>query len=265
MSDLVWADRDRDVVRVEGADAGAFLHSQLAADVAALTVGASVHSMLLDPTGHVVALVRVVRHSETLYTLDVERGHGTSVIDRLKRFVLRSKLEMEMSPWIVRAFRGHEAALRVGDVPGACAPGWGSPDEIDVVGPVDAMPVTDGAVATEPGHIEALRVDGCWPSFGVDILAGDVPATSGVLRVAVSFTKGCYPGQELVERMDSRGAGAPVQLRVVGRGDRVPGARVEVDGRDVGTVTSVGVERAIVRIARGVELGDPLDGAARIS
>lgn len=258
-SEVVWADRDRDVVRVDGVDAGAFLHSQLAADVASLTVGDSAHSMLLDPTGHVVALVRVVRHTENLYTLDVEAGHGTAVIERLRRFVLRSRLEMTLTDWAVRAWRGAGVAAAIGDVPGRCAPGWPSDDAVDVVGARDEMPVVPGAAETEPGHVEAMRVDARWPSFGVDLLAGDVPATSGVVRAAVSFTKGCYPGQELVERMDSRGAGAPVQLRVVPRAQLVPGARIEVDGKDVGTVTSVGVVSALVRVARGADIGEPLD------
>lgn len=257
--EMVWADRDRDVVRVDGVDAGAFLHSQLAADVASLTVGAAAHSMLLDPTGHVVALVRVVRHSDTLYTLDVEAGHGTAVIERLRRFVLRASLEMSLTDWGVRAWRGAGVAAAVGDVPGRCAPGWPSDDAVDVVGARNEMPVVPGAAETEPGHIEALRVDARWPAFGVDLLAGDVPAASGVLRAAVSFTKGCYPGQELVERMDSRGAGAPVQLRVVPREHLVRGARIVIDGRDVGTVTSVGVRCALARVARGADVGEPLD------
>lgn len=255
---LVWADRDRDVVRVEGVDAGSFLHSQLAADVVSLAVGDWAHSMLLDPTGHVVALVRVVRHNETLFTLDVDAGHGAAVIERLRRFVLRSRLEMAPSEWCVRALRGLGAVAALGEVPGRCAPGWPSDTAVDVVGPRDSMPTVPGASETEPGHIDALRVDARWPSFGVDLLAGDVPATSGVLRAAVSFTKGCYPGQELVERMDSRGAGAPVQLRVVPKAGLVPGARIEIDGKDVGTVTSVGVAWAMARVARGADVGEPL-------
>ncbi len=257
--EVLWADRDRDVVRVEGVDAGTFLHSQLAADVVTLAVGESTHSMLLDPTGHVVALVRVVRHGETLYTLDVEAGHAGAVIERLRRFVLRSLLEMTLTDWGVRAWRGAGVWAAVGDVPGRCAPGWPSDDAVDVIGTRDNMPVVPGAEETEPGHIEALRVDARWPAFGVDVLAGDVPATSGVLRAAVSFTKGCYPGQELVERMDSRGAGAPVQLRIVPRAQLVPGARIVIDGRDVGTVTSVGVVSALARVARGADVGEALD------
>ncbi|MEY3805309.1 MAG: Aminomethyltransferase folate-binding domain, partial [Actinomycetota bacterium] len=69
---IVWADIARDVVSVRGGDAGAFLHSQLAQDIATLEVGQSTHSLLLEPTGHIVALLRVVRHEEYHYTLDVD-------------------------------------------------------------------------------------------------------------------------------------------------------------------------------------------------
>ncbi|NBU16578.1 MAG: hypothetical protein EBS48_06120, partial [Actinobacteria bacterium] len=85
---LVHADLPRDVVIVQGDDAAQFLHSQLAQDIASVPVGGSVHSLLLAPTGHVVALVRVVRHVDTVFTLDVEQGFGEKVIARLQRFVL---------------------------------------------------------------------------------------------------------------------------------------------------------------------------------
>ena len=259
MSALVVADRARDVVLVEGADAGVFLHSQLAADVVSVPVAGSAHSLLLEPTGHVTALVRVVRHGAETWTLDVEAGFGQSVIDRLVRYVLRSKVTMTLSDWQVRGWRGAGAWEMFEGVTGRAIPAWGAPDEVDVVAP---RAVLDGvnlaAELTDPAHLEMLRVDARWPAFGIDLLAGDVPATSGVVRAAVSFTKGCYPGQELVERMDSRGSQAPVQVRVFSREGLGVGSRVTEDGRDVGTVTSVGCRLALARVGRGTSVGQPL-------
>jgi len=261
MTGLVVADRDRDVVLVEGPDAGSFLHSQLAADIASVEVGASVHSLLLEPTGHITAILRVVRHGNEVWTLDVERGHGRAVIDRLSRFVLRSKVTMTISDWVVRGYRGPDAWRALGDVAGRAVPAWGSPDEADVVGAPGAVSlITVDAEETEGAHLEMLRVDARWPSFGVDVLAGDVPATSGIVAVAVSFTKGCYPGQELVERMDSRNSQAPVQVRAVPRDGLGVGSRVIDAGRDVGTVTSIGFHRALARVARGADVGEALSG-----
>ncbi len=246
MTGIVRADLARDVVIVQGDDAGTFLHSQLAQDVASIPVGGSAHSLLLAPTGHVTALVRVVRHVDTVYTLDVESGFGEKVVARLQRYVLRSKVTMRASDWVVRAFRGPGALGAVGRVPGLATAWWGGDDSVDVVARAEDLPVRGTAV--DASVIETMRTDARWPSMGTDIEEGDVPAGTGVLAVAVSFTKGCYPGQELVERMDSRNSSAPVVLRAVPAGDAPAGC----------TVTSRGSVWSIVRAPRGTDAGEPL-------
>ena len=252
----MWADIARDVVIVQGDDAQTFLHSQLANDIASLAVGASIHSLLLEPTGHVAALVRVVRHEDTVFTLDVDAGFADAVIVRLQRFVLRAKVTMRRSDWVVRAFRGPEAVSHIGDGAGRAVPYWGSTEEIDVVGDASLLPSI--GENTEPERIDYVRADARWPKLGVDILVGDIPGTTGVLSVAVSFTKGCYPGQELVERMDSRGTTAPVVVRALSREGLGVGARVMENDKSVGTVTSIGSRTALARIARTSTIGEPL-------
>lgn len=253
---LLWADIARDVVVVEGDDASVFLHSQLAQDIASLAVGESVHSLLLEPTGHVHSIVRVVRHAETVFTLDVDSPHGPSLVTRLQRFVLRSKVTLTPVDWVVRAFRGANAVQAVGPGSDRATVAWGGADAVDVVAPSALQPVP--GEQTEPEHIDMIRVDSEWPRLGIDVLVGDIPATTGIVRVAVSFTKGCYPGQELVERMDSRGAGAPVNLRVVDRDGVGVGSRVEASPHDTGTVTSIGFARALVRVGRNSAIGREL-------
>ena len=249
MSGIVWADIERDVVIVQGDDAGAFLHSQLANDIASLAVGSSIHSLLLEPTGQVTALVRVTRHVDTVFTLDVDAGFGESLITRLQRFVLRSKVAMRMSDWKVRAFRGPDAVAVVGLGVGRAVPYRGGDDAIDVIAEESQLPVH--GEETEVPHIDMFRVDAQWPRLGVDILVGDIPATTGVVAESVSFSKGCYPGQELVERMDSRGANAPVLVVSLPRDGVGVGFRVQSEGKDAGTVTSIGFTLALARVARG--------------
>jgi folate-binding protein YgfZ len=93
--------------------------------------------------------------------------------------------------------------------------------------------------------------------MGTEITPGEtIPAETGVASVAVDFRKGCYPGQELVERMDARGASAPRSLRVV----TVPagsaaGAPLVVDGAEVGRLTSVQGTLALAWVRRGVDVG----------
>lgn len=100
---------------------------------------------------------------------------------------------------------------------------------------------------------EALRIELAWPRLGAEIVPGDtIPAGTGLTGVAVSFSKGCYPGQELVERMDSRGADAPRALQVIDVADGTGvGDPVVVDGEEIGTVTSVVGTRALAWIKRG--------------
>ncbi|MEM9516610.1 MAG: hypothetical protein AAGA42_17310 [Actinomycetota bacterium] len=116
-------------------------------------------------------------------------------------------------------------------------------------------------VADPTPSAEHRRVAAGWPRLGAEIVPGEtIPAVIGVLPMVVSFTKGCYPGQELVERMDSRGADAPRTLRVFDdMGDVSPGDDlVDADGTVVGTVTSVAGGSALGYVKRGAQLGrDP--------
>ena len=89
--------------------------------------------------------------------------------------------------------------------------------------------------------------------MGAEIVPGEtIPGETGITDVAVDFRKGCYPGQELVERMDSRGATAPRQLRVVDVPDgAVPGDPIVIDGQEVGRLTSVAGRRGLGYVKRG--------------
>lgn len=100
---------------------------------------------------------------------------------------------------------------------------------------------------------ENARIAAGWPKMGAEILPGEtIPAETGLTDLAVSFTKGCYPGQELVERMDSRGATAPRRLVTLPKrtGD-VAGGTVLHDGSAIGTITSVGDNQVLAYVKRG--------------
>ena len=98
---------------------------------------------------------------------------------------------------------------------------------------------------------ESRIVDG-WPALGSEIIQGEtLAAETGLTDVAVSFTKGCYPGQELVERMDSRGSIPPRRIvRVRVESGTLVGSSVIRDGAEVGEVTSVVGEHALARVGR---------------
>jgi folate-binding protein YgfZ len=103
---------------------------------------------------------------------------------------------------------------------------------------------------------ERIRVG--WPRLGSEIVPGEtIPAGTGLTRLAVDFRKGCYPGQELVERMDSRAAEAPRSLRrlVVPEG-AAAGDPVLDDGAEVGVLTSVHGTEALAWVKRSSDLGE---------
>jgi folate-binding protein YgfZ len=250
-----WAEVGRDVVRVAGPDALSYLQGQVSQDLLPLGVGASRWALLLQPNGRVDVLARVLRAGEAEYVVDTDGGFGDALTARLTRFKIRVKADVESLDWRCLAVRGGGGAARP---PGAVV-GWWDRDH-DVLGP-DPQPPTDAAAAT-PGELESARVEVGWPAMGAEIVPGEqIPGEIGVIPVTVDFAKGCYPGQELVERMDSRQAAAPRRLRVLTVADGArPGDPVVVAGVEVGTLTSVVGTRALGFVKRGVEIGDPPGG-----
>ena len=125
---------------------------------------------------------------------------------------------------------------------------------------VDAETSLAPAGSSEPApRYELARIAAGWPRMGTEIEPGaTIPATTGITKLAVDFTKGCYPGQELVERMDSRGADAPRHLRIVDLDEGVGvGESVVSDGVEVGVITSVAGEGGIglAYVKRNADVG----------
>ena len=118
---------------------------------------------------------------------------------------------------------------------------WPGLPGADLVG----EPVTppDGIRLCSLEAYDSVRIEAGIPVMGRELDEGTIPAEAGVVEQTVSFTKGCYTGQELVARIDSRGGNVPRRLRGVVVATNVlppPGARVQVGDKDVGRLTSVG-------------------------
>jgi folate-binding protein YgfZ len=122
------------------------------------------------------------------------------------------------------------------------------PDDL----PTD-LPV--GAVALDPAGYEALRIRAGVPRMGAEITSETIPAELGrwVIEASVSFTKGCYTGQELVARIDSRGGNVPRHLRgLVGPGLAAGAVVTSPEGKEVGVVTSAAGEVGLALLHRSV-------------
>ena len=114
----------------------------------------------------------------------------------------------------------------------------------------------------------AERVAAAWPAMGREIVPGEtIPAETGITAQAVCFTKGCYTGQELVERMDSRQAAPPRRLvRVASAGaDLADGTELTLAGKVVGRVTTAAGRQALAYVQRSVKDASELDGGVTLA
>jgi len=294
----------RDVVKVAGPDAERYLQGQLSQDLAPLVPGAWAWSLVLQPQGKLDALVRVYRVAADEFLLDTDAGVGEALVERLTRFRLRTKATVELLGWKAIAVRGPSAAATApaatataatataatsasGTIPpvasgqdGAVAVpfAWDGLAGYDLLGPAPRWPT--GATRAGPGAYEAARIEAGFPCYGTELDERTIPAEAGLVEAAVSFTKGCYTGQELVARIDSRGSNVPRNLRglrlsgpaqpgarlhpVPHSGDRHPdGEAAPAPAKEVGRLTSVAWSPrngwvALGYVGRSVAIGQTL-------
>jgi tRNA-modifying protein YgfZ len=247
----------RDVIRVAGADAASYLQGQLSQDIVMLQTGACAWTFVLQPQGKVDAWFRITRVAEDSFVCDVEGGWGAAVVARLQRFKLRVKVEIEALEWQCIAVRGIATAdvdaVALG-APIAAPVEWAGTLGVDLLGPAVAMP--PGVPEGDLGAYTAWRVAVGMPAMGTELDESTIPAEAGVVDISASFTKGCYTGQELVARVDSRGNRTPRKLRRVvlsGPGAAVGDALLAEDGHEVGVLTSVAGPLALAYVRREVE------------
>jgi folate-binding protein YgfZ len=236
-----WVSLQRDVITATGADARTYLHSQLSQDIASMRVGETRQSLLLQPTGKLDGIIRVTCVEGETFVLDVDLDCGDAVLARLNRFKIRVKVDLSLGreSWI--AVRNVESPI-AGSIPAWRCDGTA----VDIRGEEVNAELQQGSL----DDYEEARIIAAWPTMNIDVTESSIPAETGIIDVAVSFTKGCYPGQELVERMDSRGSIAPRQLRYVVVGESsVVGQEVELEGR-LGIVTSIRGAHALVAFKR---------------
>jgi folate-binding protein YgfZ len=236
---------ERDVLVVSGPDAADYLQGQVSQDIASITEGGSAWSFVLAPTGKVAAWFRISRRPDD-WILDVDAGYGEALAARLQRFLLRTDATIEQVDWAGVAVRGpgSGASLSEGDAGPerlVTDPSWPGVDGVDLLGPAVVAP--EGLSTGTAPELDALRIRAGVPAMGAELDDSTIPAASGVVERSVSFTKGCYTGQELVARINSRGGTTPTRLCGLRSSVDVvlsPGDELVVDGDVVATVTSVG-------------------------
>jgi folate-binding protein YgfZ len=233
-----------DLVMVAGPDASSFLQGILSQDIEAMIPGEVGRSFLLNPSGKLTALLWVLKGSERV-GLFVDRGKGDTVAETLNYYRIRVKAEVSTDERPVWSMVGPDAEAIL-DIDG----GWLERDgSILAAAPLPGLgrvivagdlPMSGHARAGSVA-MTAVRVEAGEPIMDVDVDEKTIPQETGLVPLAVSFTKGCYLGQELVARIDSRGhVNRHLRAIVMTRNVLPPeGAEVWSGDRLCGTLTSV--------------------------
>ncbi len=230
-----------------GPDAISFLQGILSQDIEGLSPGQAARSFLLQPRGKLDALLWILRDEDRV-GLITDATHQDGAIASLSRWRLRVDVEFHRDRRPVLDVWGPSDRL-----PGAPR-GWRD-EQGTLVAELRAEPVRRrliagrdpqqleqfGAVPIGRAAVDAFRVEAGEPRMGVDVDGRTIPQETGLVPEAVSFTKGCFLGQELVARIDSRGrVNRHLRaIRMLGPDVPPPGARVSHEAKVVGELTTV--------------------------
>ena len=246
---------DHQTLRFFGPDAQAFLQSQLTNDVDALAPGAWQWQGYCSPKGRLLATFALVRVAATEYVAVIHRSLGASISKRLTMYRLRSKVDISTPNDLVVRLHLANPASAAGAV-ATLALGNGRWMTVELT--QDPAAATTPAVAADPEFMQRWALAGITamqPEITAATSEHFVPQMIGWDQVTpgggVSFSKGCYPGQEVVARAHYRGAvkrhTAIVSLPA--GGDAIAGAEVTLaDGR-TGEICNIASQNATELLA----------------
>jgi folate-binding protein YgfZ len=236
------------VLRATGKDAKDYLHRMTTQDVNALPPGGSAYATVLNAKGRLLADAHVLVEQDGVLLVMDPRG-AEAARPHLEKFVIMDDVTFEDLSASLRVVPvvGPESAAGLG--PRAASgrrlsnrrrgvPALDFLVGIDEAAPLRAALLGEGAEEIDAEGLEVLRILGGQARFGVDMDASRLPMEAGLTRLAISFTKGCYTGQEVVLRATARGhlQRGLVQLALPpGAG---PGSALQAGPQDVGVVTS---------------------------
>lgn len=251
---------ERGKLALSGADAATFLQGQVSNDVEGLAPGTGCYAAFLTPKGKMLGDVRILATADELL-LDTERVALQALFNMIRHFSLGYQVQLHkrtlergllslVGPGAARAAGADDLPLNehahvlvaIGAVPARAIRTDVGIDLLCDSADTDSLRdrLTDaGAVPVTEAAVECLRVEHGRPRYGVDLDESIIPQEAGLNERAVSFTKGCYVGQETVARLYYRGK-PNRQLRGLRLSAPVePGEELEFEGRAVGRVTSV--------------------------
>lgn len=255
-----------------GPDRARYLNAVLTNNIKDLATGQGIVSLLLNPQGHILAEIETFAFGESIFCVSYAMIRAR-LIEVLDKFIIMDDVTLtdETERYATLALEGPKAAAVVREVSGAdiatlaelsfcngtvgsipCRVVKRSPGKIPGAEFVvereklaELWQILSDAVRKHGGGpmgytaLNALRLAQGVPWFGVDFGEKQIPHEAGLQDSHISYTKGCYTGQEIVERVRSRGQVNRQRVELIFSGDAVPqaGTPLTIDGKEVGYVT----------------------------
>jgi folate-binding protein YgfZ len=279
---------DRRQIAVAGPDRASFLQGLLTNDIPALTAGQGCYAAWLTPQGRMLADLHVLESGDMIL-LDVPGDDAEQAAERLEQFHFTEDVQIASLAGSLRAVWLHgpgapqileelanpapygewsqyqNARAEIAGAPVVIAridqlgvPGFAIYVDLPQEAAMTRSLAAAGAVPATPSTLEAARIEAGYPIFGIDMTTDTIPLEAGIEDRAISLTKGCYVGQEVIIRVLHRGHGRVarklVGLRVEGavprRGAKIFTGDTEGD-REIGFVTSAAQSPRLGAIALG--------------
>ncbi|HUK94376.1 MAG TPA: hypothetical protein VLU96_04900 [Gaiellaceae bacterium] len=227
---------DRGYVRVTGSEAADFLERMVSNEVVSLGPGEARQALLLTAKSRIVAPLRIVREGPEAFLLITEPELAQTVAATLLRARFAARCEIVVEPL--------HGALHLSD------PGGGVHN--DDYG-IEAWETWSDEQPDAPDaeELEPLRIEARTPRWGRELDESVLPAEAGLDETHISFTKGCYPGQEPIARLHFRGR-PNRHLRLLEVEDASPGDEIVHGDKVVGRVTSAVPGQALGYVRREV-------------
>lgn len=261
---------DRYWLAVDGPDAAEFLQGQVTNDTEELESGSGAYAALLDRKGHLQADMRILRLADDRFLIDTETAAGPVLRKHLTMYKIGRKVEVEETDRGLLSLVGPGTYGVAGIAPGgendftettiagaeclvvATESGLDIICDPQATGAVRAQLEADRAVPVSTAAVEILRVEGGRPRFGLDMTTSNMPAEAGIVERAISFTKGCYIGQEPVARLHYKGRPNRHLRGLRPRGPVSTGDPVMLGERELGKVGTTALSPASGRIALAI-------------
>ncbi|QQR89774.1 MAG: hypothetical protein IPJ88_16590 [Myxococcales bacterium] len=240
---------DESVMRVYGPDARTWLNGQITANVAIASKGSGIYAVAPTVKGKVISDLVVYDRGDD-FLLALPQSEATKLYDNFQHYIIMEEVELELLPearvWSLQGPQASELkhklqsdAIEFFSSPRLCENGL---DAVIVQSTNEAAleeAITQYGLLVNETNWDTMRIRLGIPKFNMDFSNKDFPQEAGLRKRAISFTKGCYIGQEVVAMLEHRGKQKWLSVHLKSKLLLEPGSELQdQSGEDMGKVSS---------------------------